>query len=127
MAKKRKLPPKDSPSQAIGHIRAGLKAIVDPHPSASELTQMWEFFQNHDGRCQCAFCDEAIVPGTSEAHRDHLLSRKHGGLNHISNRVPACSRCNGNDKREMEWRDFLHPDRGPRRISGGTRQGSWLG
>lgn len=107
VAKKRKNPPKNSPSQAISHIKAGLKAIVDPHPSADELAQMWKFFRDDDGPYQCAFCDGAIVPGTSGAHRDHLLSRKHGGLNHISNRVPACYRCNGNDKREMDWRDFL--------------------
>jgi len=30
-----------------------------------------------------------------------------GGTNHISNRVLACASCNGDEKRESDWIEFL--------------------
>src|SRR5437879_597412 len=100
--RKQRRRPKDTPSQVAGKIRARLKAIIDPHLSTNEELQMWEFFDT-----KCAFCNNLLTPGKSGTDRDHLVSKKHGGLNHVSNRVPACAECNGNDKREMDWRAFL--------------------
>jgi HNH endonuclease len=39
---------------------------------------------------------------------DHLVSLAKGGTNHISNRVLSCARCNGDQKREHDWREFLY-------------------
>src|SRR6478609_666586 len=100
MSKKRRRP-KDTRSQVAGRLRAGLKAIIDPHPSPAQEEEMFQFFDY-----RCAFCGVRLVPGEPTTHRDHLISRKCKGLNHISNRVPACGVCNGNDKREMDWREF---------------------
>jgi hypothetical protein len=35
-----------------------------------------------------------------------------GGFNHISNRVPACPRCNEHEKRDMDWQQFLQQKSG---------------
>ena len=55
----------------------------------------------------CAYCCEAIEPGI--ATRDHDIPRSRGGLNHESNIVLACSRCNGakEDMTGAEFRAFL--------------------
>jgi hypothetical protein len=61
---------------------------------------------------KCAYCDG---PLTTRWHADHLLSVDSGGFNHISNRVPACPRCNEHEKRDMAWPEFLE------RKSGGNK------
>jgi HNH endonuclease len=52
----------------------------------------------------CAYCG---APLGARWHADHLLPVDQGGYNHISNRVPACARCNEHEKRDMEWTAFL--------------------
>jgi len=53
---------------------------------------------------QCAYCGN---PLTDRWHADHLVSVDSGGFNHISNRVPACPRCNEHEKRDEQWLRFL--------------------
>jgi hypothetical protein len=53
---------------------------------------------------KCAYCES---PLPSRWHADHLLPVDAGGFNHLSNRVPACPRCNEHEKRDMEWSQFL--------------------
>jgi len=53
---------------------------------------------------KCAYCEQMLG---SRWHADHLLSVDSGGFNHLSNRVPACPRCNEHEKRDMEWLRFL--------------------
>ena len=38
---------------------------------------------------------------------DHLDCSAAGGGNYIRNRVLACKECNGNEKRELQWKQFL--------------------
>src|SRR5687768_18176520 len=53
---------------------------------------------------KCAYCNCEL---TMRWHADHLDSVDSGGFNHLSNRVPACPRCNEHEKREMSWLIFL--------------------
>lgn len=52
----------------------------------------------------CAYCGTSL---TGRWHADHLLPVNQGGFNHISNRVPACPRCNEHEKRDKKWLEFL--------------------
>jgi hypothetical protein len=52
----------------------------------------------------CAYCGTRLG---GRWHADHLLPVDQGGYNHISNRVPACARCNEHEKRDLDWADFL--------------------
>jgi hypothetical protein len=79
--------------------RRVLWAALEADLTKDERRTMAEFFSD-----QCAYC-EATLP--SRWHADHLLSVAGGGFNHLSNRVPACPRCNEHEKREMDWRSFL--------------------
>ena len=93
---------KKSLSQAKNDIRTCLIEIVDPSPNKSERDRLRGFF-NH----RCAYCGTKINQKSRKGHLDHLTAKKKG-FNHISNRVLACSRCNGDDKRENPWRTFIN-------------------
>ncbi len=45
--------------------------------------------------------------GGGEGHVDHLVPATAAGTNHISNRVLSCSGCNGDEKGDQPWLDFL--------------------
>lgn len=66
---------------------------------------MADFFSGN-----CAYC-EVSLSGV-RWHADHLLPVDSGGFNHVSNRVPACPRCNEHEKRDMEWLRFLEQKSG---------------
>lgn len=51
-----------------------------------------------------AYCGQELE---SRAHIDHLIGIDKGGLNHLSNRVPACPNCNEKEKKDSDWREFL--------------------
>lgn len=53
---------------------------------------------------QCAYCGD---PLSNRWHADHLVSVDKGGFNHVSNRVPSCSRCNEQEKQDRDWLEFL--------------------
>ena len=93
--------PNHTPSQVKRAIRCSLAAILDPELTNSERKRVAEFFAY-----ACAFCGVAL-PASSRAHMDHLISIAVGGTNHISNRVLACPVCNGDQKLERDWREFL--------------------
>jgi hypothetical protein len=79
--------------------RRVLWAALEKDITKDDRRSMEEHFSE-----QCAYCGE---PLPSRWHADHLLSVDLGGFNHISNRVPACPRCNEHEKRDMEWLPFL--------------------
>ncbi|MBS1958992.1 MAG: HNH endonuclease [Bdellovibrionales bacterium] len=89
-----------APSQARSDIRSCLKEIVDPF-SEKDKDSVWEFFDSH-----CAYCNQPIERTSRLGHMDHLVPKK-DGLNHISNRVLSCNVCNGDEKRDSSWRDFI--------------------
>lgn len=86
-------------SQAKNIMRRALSEIVDPGLTRALETAMW----NHFG-ATCAYCDVYIDRASRKGHVDHLES---GGGNGPRNRVLACAQCNGDEKREQEWRTFL--------------------
>jgi hypothetical protein len=79
--------------------RRVLWAALEADITRDERSAMAAFFGG-----ACAYCEEPLA---ARWHADHLLSVDAGGFNHLSNRVPACPRCNEHEKRDMEWLRFL--------------------
>jgi hypothetical protein len=86
-------------SQTKNYIRKALWKAADPAPSAKQVQALWEHFQS-----SCAYCGRPLQKKERKAHIDHLDAN---GRNHISNRVIACNLCNGDEKREQNWEEFL--------------------
>ncbi len=79
-----------TPSQTKNMIRKSLLGIIDPDPSKEDITRLWEFFES-----KCAYCGTKINRKTRQ------------GINHISNRVLSCGYCNGDEKRDTHWAEFI--------------------
>jgi HNH endonuclease len=79
--------------------RRVLWAALEADITKEQRTEMVDFFAQ-----KCAYCE---TPLKSRWHADHLLPIDGGGFNNVSNRVPACPRCNEHEKRDMEWLRFL--------------------
>ena len=88
--------------QARNAIRKALVEIIDPKPKPREIDAMWTHF--HD---RCAFCSEELKREDRKGHADHLVAAAGGGHNHIYNRVLACASCNGDEKLDHDWLQFL--------------------
>jgi len=84
-------------------IKRSLRAIVDRELSATEKSAIWNHFSS-----QCAYCGKELSREDREGHIDHLIPTTSGGTNHISNRVLSCPTCNGDEKREEDWKSFLN-------------------
>ncbi|MGH8387126.1 MAG: HNH endonuclease [Pseudomonas sp.] len=93
---------KDTPSMAKNKMRRCLAAILDPHPSPSEIEELWNYFQS-----SCAYCGVPLIRASRSGHLDHVESSASGGSNAIHNYLLSCNRCNGDEKREEEWQRFL--------------------
>ena len=91
-----------SPSQARNAIKRALKELLDPPLSESEKGAVWKHFQ-----CQCAFCGTDIERKGRKGHLDHLVPESQGGRNALANRVLACHTCNGDEKLDADWKEFL--------------------
>jgi 5-methylcytosine-specific restriction endonuclease McrA len=78
-------------------MKRAIDEIIDPGPTS--IDPLWDYFDS-----RCAYCDTRLVRGDRDAHTDH--AERDGG-NHIGNLVLACGRCNGDEKRDMDWRTFL--------------------
>lgn len=74
-------------------------AALEKDISKENRAEMLRFFES-----SCAYCG---LPLTSRWHADHLVAVDAGGVNHLSNRVPSCPRCNEQEKRELPWDSYL--------------------
>jgi CRISPR/Cas system Type II protein with McrA/HNH and RuvC-like nuclease domain len=83
-------------------IRKSLLGIIDPDPSKEEITQLWEFFDS-----RCAYCGTKISRTGRQGQIDHLVPQSVNGMNHIFNRVLSCGHCNGDEKRDTHWAEFI--------------------
>jgi 5-methylcytosine-specific restriction endonuclease McrA len=86
-----------SVSQAKNIMLRAMDEILDPTPT--NIGPIWDHFEAH-----CAYCDIELDITDRSAHIDHAES---GGGNHLGNLVLSCGSCNGDEKREMPWRDFV--------------------
>jgi len=91
-----------TPSQARNSIKKCLKTLIDPKPKNNEKDKIWAYFKN-----ECAYCGVQLTKESRIGHIDHLYSEMEGGSNRLSNLVLTCATCNGDEKRELEWEDFL--------------------
>lgn len=91
-----------TPAQVKCIIRRGLRNLIDPELTPNQKNKIWSFFHS-----QCAYCGIVLNRELREGHIDHLISESAGGKNCASNRVLACAPCNGNEKRETDWIQFL--------------------
>lgn len=87
---------------AKNKIRRSLAALLDPHPSAKEVERLWAYFGS-----SCAYCGLELLRASRTGHLDHVSASAFGGSNSIHNHVLSCARCNGDEKREMCWEEFL--------------------
>lgn len=93
---------KSTPSMAKNLMSRSLRAIVDPYPSTDEVDLLWKHF-----RSRCAYCGARVQREARNGHVDHLIASSSSGRNSIYNRVLSCARCNGDEKRELDWETFL--------------------
>jgi len=91
-----------TPSQARNAIKKSLKALVDPKPTKEEKEQIWRYFEN-----ECGYCGCSLDPKGRQAHLDHLIADADGGSNRLCNLILTCAICNGDEKRELAWQEFL--------------------
>jgi hypothetical protein len=91
-----------TPSKAKCAIKRALGEVIDPSPSEKEVAELWVYFCS-----SCIFCGCALARDSRKGHIDHLVAKSAGGSNHIANRVLSCDGCNGDDKREAPWEQFL--------------------
>lgn len=84
-------------SQAKNRMRRTVDEIIDPSPV--NIDALWEHFEG-----RCAYCGGVLSRSAREGHVDHADA---GGGNHLGNLVLSCGICNGDDKREESWREFL--------------------
>jgi hypothetical protein len=78
-------------------MRRAVAEILDPSPGS--VDEVWEYFDS-----RCAYCGKPLSREGREGHLDHA---EVGGGNHMGNLVLACGTCNGDEKRERGWREFL--------------------
>ena len=93
---------KQTPSQAKNTIRRSLFELVSPSPTDVEKEEIWRYFKE-----ECAYCGRKISKDERKGHLDHIIAISRGGTNSKYNHLLACSICNGDEKREMEWDQFL--------------------
>src|SRR5580704_14837280 len=94
----RKARRRTSVPQAKNVMRRAVAEIIDPSPT--DVGPLWDYFGD-----RCAYCGDALVRAERRGPVDHAEA---GGGNHLGNLVLACSRCNGDAKRDEPWRDFLY-------------------
>lgn len=102
IVRRQKHMPKDTPSMAKNKMRRCFAAILDPHPSKSDVAQLWGYFNS-----TCAYCGAQLERSSRTGHLDHARPTSDGGTNSIHNHVLSCARCNGDERREESWVTFL--------------------
>ncbi|MHB8657694.1 MAG: HNH endonuclease [Solirubrobacteraceae bacterium] len=86
-----------SVSAAKNLMARAVESILDPWPGS--MDPVWDFFGS-----ECVYCGVKLVKGARLGHIDHATSK---AGNHMGNLVLACSVCNGDEKRDMHWLEFL--------------------
>jgi hypothetical protein len=79
-----------------------LREIIDPSPTVAEVEALWAHFGS-----MCLYCGVRLDPASRLGQLDHLIPSTIGGQNGIGNRVLACGPCNGDERRDSPWEEFL--------------------
>jgi hypothetical protein len=85
-------------SQVKNLMRRALADAIDPPPGPHAQQALRDYFEN-----KCAYCGAEAIP--RQGHIDHATR---SGGNSLGNLLLACSPCNGDQKREKDWAQFLH-------------------
>jgi hypothetical protein len=93
---------KDTIPIAKNQMRRSLIKIIYGYPSPKDIEKVTKYFDT-----RCAYCDCKIDINNRKRHLDHLIAVSDSGTNEIHNFVVACNICNGDEKREQSWFDFL--------------------
>jgi 5-methylcytosine-specific restriction endonuclease McrA len=88
---------KHSVPQAKNAMKRAVQEILDPGPRS--IDALWDHFGS-----QCAYCGRVLNRAERDGHVDHAVA---GGGNQLGNLVLACRICNGDEKRDEPWTDFL--------------------
>jgi hypothetical protein len=88
---------KKSLSQVKNLMHRALADLLDPPPSQSDQARLREHFGD-----RCCYCG-----GEARRHDGHLDHADPHAGNGLGNLLLACKTCNGNEKREMGWEEFL--------------------
>lgn len=91
-----------TPSQARNAIKRCLTEVVDPNPTRSQINRLWKYFDS----C-CCYCGKRLERSKRNGHKDHLVPSAVGGENCLSNRVLSCGPCNGDQKLDADWKEFI--------------------
>jgi hypothetical protein len=86
-----------SVSFAKNSMARAVESILDPWPAS--MHPIWDFFGS-----ECAYCGVKLIRGERLGHIDHATSK---AGNHMGNLVLASSVCNGDEKLDTDWREFL--------------------
>jgi hypothetical protein len=89
-------------SQAKNAVARALRALLDPPLSNIQKNAIWEFF-----KAECCYCGKVLNKDNREGHMDHLDSASTLGANNLGNLVLACCNCNGDEKLDKNWIQFL--------------------
>jgi hypothetical protein len=87
-----------TPSMAKNQIKRSLRSILDRYPSDSEVNSIWDHFDS----C-CAYCGIVLHRKDRLGHCDHIK----GPSNNVHNFALSCSKCNGDEKLDKSWSEFL--------------------
>jgi 5-methylcytosine-specific restriction endonuclease McrA len=93
---------KQTPSQAKNTIKRSLFEIISPAPTDKEKKEIWEYYEY-----SCAYCGRELKKDERKGHLDHIKPISNGGTNSKYNLLLSCSICNGDEKRDMDWDEFL--------------------
>jgi 5-methylcytosine-specific restriction endonuclease McrA len=85
-------------SQVQNLVNRAIATILDPPPN--NIDEIWNYFEG-----RCAYCDRILDRTKREGHIDHLIP---DNGNHLGNLVLACGPCNGDEKRDRPWKEFLN-------------------
>ncbi len=84
-------------SQVKNLMRRALTDLVDPPPNAADQLRLRKHFGN-----RCCYCGADAQP-----RRGHVDHAKPAGGNGLGNLLLSCGECNGDEKRDMHWDEFL--------------------
>lgn len=83
-------------------IQRSLWNVIDPSPTKARKNEIWKNFGN-----KCAFCGISLNRIERKGHVDHLFALNSSLTICRSIFVLACAECNGNEKRDKDWQQFL--------------------